>query len=335
MKRLLLLIALVFLTVTSGRSFAYYDKAVLGTSIQIADTVFPPITAGPGHILPDSPFYFVDKLYQEARLALVFTPENRAQLHTEIAAERLAELRVEAMRSNQTAVDAALLELQHESIAAANDIRDAASQGKDVTQLARNIHQALKDYQTVLTTVQAQVPDTSFGQKLASASDVLRDARIISEDALPQSDLDHEIAANVDAEVDSAVLGVKTSVDALQKKMSLQQSLASKAAEKKAQKEQIEAIKQSTKEKEAAVRAERKKAIQEYLAKVEALRKQRETELDSLKKTIKSLQEQLRQLNESEKTEIKNIREGSSSGSANVKVTPKPTITPSNSTLRK
>ncbi len=299
---------------------AYYDQAVLGTSTRVSDAVFPPVTAGPGHILPDSPFYALDKLYQTLRLALVFTPENRAQLHTQIASERLAELRVEVMRNNQTGIDTALTELQHESMAAAEDIRDAASQGKDVTQLARNIHQALADNRQILMKVQSQVPETSFSQKLAATTDVLRDARVISEDALPQSDLDHEIAANVDTEVNEAVLGVQTSIDALQKRMTIQQSMASKAAEREMQKQQINTIKETTKASQAAIIEQRKKAIQDYLTKVQALRKQREQELEQLKKTIKDLQDQLKQLQQQEHTDIKNIRTGTTP-------TPKPSPT--------
>ena len=110
-------------TLSTVSVVAYRDTEVLGASTKLSDVVFPPITAGPGHILPDSPLYPLDKLYQEFRLGLVFTPENKAELHTQIAAERLAELRVEASRNNLAAADSALVELEHESMAAAKDIR--------------------------------------------------------------------------------------------------------------------------------------------------------------------------------------------------------------------
>jgi hypothetical protein len=325
MRRWIPVITVALFLSSSIPAAALVDKEVIGTSSSISDAVFPPITAGPGHILPDSPFYFADKLYQEFRLVLVFTPENRAELHTQIAHERLAELRVEAARNDQQGVDRALMELEHEAMAGAQDVRDASSQGKDVTQLARDIHQALTDYRSAVEMVEAQVPDTAFAQKLAATSDVLRDARVISEDALPQSDIEHEIAANVDTEVDNAVLGLKTSVDSLQKKMSIQQMLASKAAEKAAQKEKSAAIKQTAKDSQAALRAARKKAIQEYLAKVDALRKQREAELATLKQTIKDLQSQLKQIDQQEKTDLKNVRTGTT---PKVSITPKPTVTP-------
>ena len=83
-------------------------------------------------------------------------------------------------------------------MAAAKDIRDASAQGKDVKQLARDIHQSLTDYRTILTTVIAQVPDSALSQKLTASASVLREARVISEDALPTGDLEHEIAANVE-----------------------------------------------------------------------------------------------------------------------------------------
>jgi len=326
MRRLTPIITAALLLATSVPVGAYVDHDVLGTSTQISDAVFPPITAGPGHILPDSPFYFADKLYQQFRLALVFTPENRAELHTQIAHERLAELRVEAARNNQRGVDTALLELEHESMAAASSVRDAASQGKDVTQLARTIHQALTDYRTTVEVVGTQVPNTAFAQKLSAASSVLREARVVSEDALPQSEIDHEIAANVDTEVDEAILGLKTSIESLQKKMTVQESRASKAAEKAAQKQESDTIKQTAKENQTALRAARKKAIQDYLAKIDSLRKQREAELATLKQTIKDLQNQIKQIEQQEKTDLKNVRSGNVSPTPKLTITPQPTV---------
>jgi len=233
MRLLLPVTAFSLFLLTAVPAFSYLDKAVLGTSNQLSDAVFPPVTAGPGHILPDSPFYFVDKLYQEFRLALVFTPENRAELHVQIAYERLAELRVEASRNNQKGADAALIELEHESMAAAQDVRDASSQGKDVTQLARDIHQAITDYRTVIDTVAEEMPNSSFSQKLTATSGVLRDARVVSEDALPQGDIQHEIASNINQEVDTAVLGIATSTKNLQAKLSIYEKYASNSASDK------------------------------------------------------------------------------------------------------
>ena len=102
--------------------------------------------------------------------------------------------------------------------------------GKRLHSLREIFIQQLKDYQTILTTVEAQVPDTSFAQKLATTSDVLRDARVISEDALPQSDIQHEIAANVTSEVDNAVLGVTTSTEKLQNRLNMYERYASNSA---------------------------------------------------------------------------------------------------------
>lgn len=226
------LAALSLLLSTSLPAFSYRDAAVLGSSTEITDAVFPPVTSGPGHILPDSPFYFLDKLYQDFRLALVFTPANKARLRLAIGGERLAELRVESSRNNQVGVDAALLELEHQSMAAANDVRDAAAKGENVTQLARDVHQTMTDYGNILAAVQAQVPDTAYEQKLATAGDVLWEARILSEDALPESDLKHEIMANVNTELDKAVLGVSTSTDKLEHKLNIYEKMASNSGNK-------------------------------------------------------------------------------------------------------
>lgn len=323
MKRIapFILFLLVFSVVPTR---AYYDQDVLGTATQVNNVVFPAVTFGPGFILPDSPLYSLDKLYQQIRLALVFTPENRAQLHTQIAGERLAELRVMTSRNNQVGIDIALLELQREALAAANELKDAASQGKDVTQLARTIHQTLADYRTVVNTAKSQVPDTAYGQKLATAADVLWEAKLISEDALPPDDLENEIAVNIREQLNEEVMGIATSTLRLEKKLSIYEKLASKAAEQAVKRQQEQLAKEALKEKQKELIAQRKKAIEEYLARTEQLRKQREQELAQLKKTIKELQEQLRQLNQS-------ATQGSSSGT--VTITPKP-LRPIKNTLQ-
>ncbi|MBI5044565.1 MAG: hypothetical protein HZC02_01435 [Candidatus Levybacteria bacterium] len=260
---------------------------------------FPDVTAGPGYILPDSPLYFLDKLYQKTRLSFVFTPENKAKLHMQIAYERLAELRVETSRNNQAGIDQALSELQIETMAAAKEVKDAFAQGKDVTQLARTIHQGLADYRSILLQVRSQMPDTVFEQKLTAAADVLWDAKLATEEALPMGDREHELAANLDQELDEAVMGVTSSNEKLDKRFAAYQKLASRAAEVKLKKEQQEASRSAQQQQRKALIAQRQKAIQDYLVKVEQLRKQREQELAQLKVTIKSLQEQLKQLKES------------------------------------
>jgi len=320
MKRFYLAIAvsILLLTVTSVR--AYRSQEVLGVSIQPSDTVFPAVTSGPGFILPDSVLYGLDKFYQKVRLALVFTPENKAKLHAEIAGERLAELKVETSRNNQQGIDRALLELSQESMAAASDLRDASAQGKNVVQLARNTHQRLADYRGIINQVRAQVADSTYGQKLASVANVLWDAKLLSEDALPLEDVEHEIAANIEAEVEEAVLGVNSSTLRLEKKLSIFEKYASKAAEAKVKREQAQASKFALEDKRKDLILQRQKAIQEYLVKAQALRKQREQELAKLKQTIKELQAQLKQLQASSKSE----QIGSQSGITQLKVTPSP-----------
>lgn len=289
-----LVVLLLVLTISPARAARNQD--VLGATADVADISFPPVTSGPGFILPESPFYGLDTLYQKIRLALVFTPENRAQLHVQIAGERLAELRVESSRNNQAGVDVALLELQRESMAAANDLRDASAQGKDVTQLARNIHQTLVDYRGVLKEVVAQVPDTAYAQKLATASDVLFEARVVSEDALPLEDIENETIAALNEQIDEDVLGISNKASSLEKKLSIYNKYASKAAEKEAKRQQESASRSAIKAQTKAIIEARKKAIQEYLAKAEQLRKQREEELAKLKQTIKDLNAQLKLL---------------------------------------
>lgn len=271
-------------------------------SAETANISFPDVTAGPGYILPDSPFYFLDRIYQKMRLSAVFSPENRAKLHMQIASERLAELRVVTSRDNQAAVNIALVELQNETTSAAQEVRDAAAQGKDVVQLARTTHQQLADYRSVLLQVENQVPDSSFQQKLTAAADVLWDAKLTTEEAMSPSDQEHELAANLEQELNEAVMGIASSNATLDKKLEAYQKLASRAAEAKLKREQEDASRSAQQQQRKALLAQKQKAIKDYLVKVEQLRKQREQELAQLKATIKSLQEQLKQLKESSTT---------------------------------
>lgn len=320
MRRLVL--ALLLVTFSAVPAAAYHDREVLGESIQLSDTVFPAITSGPGHILPDSPLYFIDRTYQNFRLALVFTSEAKAKLHADILGERLAELRVVAMRDKKAAITAVLAEIEKEALASATELKDASAQGKDVTQLARTIHQLLADYRGVIVAVKAQVPDTSFEQKLATTADVLWEAKIISEDALPTGDLEAELAANIDEQLEEEVMGIASSAGRLEKRLSAYEKLASRAAEREAKKQQEQANREALQAKQKELIAQRQKAVQDYLKRAEALRKQREQELADLKKTIRDLQEQLRQLRRSQV--------GTQSGT--VLLSPSPTKTPLNTT---
>lgn len=228
MRRISVLAA-VF-TVTILVSGAMYNEKALGANSENIVDDFPFVTSGPGHIMPDSRLYFIDKLYQEFKLAVALSPQERAKVHTQILGERLAELRVMQARNNKEAMITALTEVQRESLLAAQDIRDASAQGKDVSQIAKATHQALKDYHDALLAVAQRYPDTLYQGQLLTAADTLKEARMITETTFTGTDRDNELATNAQGDLDDAVLGVATWAERVENRFKNYEKYASGSA---------------------------------------------------------------------------------------------------------
>lgn len=228
MRRISVLAA-VF-TVTVLVSGAMYSEKALGANSENVVNDFPSVTSGPGHIMPDSRLYFIDKLYQEFKLAVALSPQERAKVHTQILGERLAELRVMQARNNKEAIITALTEVQRESLLAAQDIRDASAQGKDVSSLAKATHQALKDYHDALVAVASRYPDTLYEGQLLTAADTLKEARMITETTFSGTDRDNELATNAQNDLEDAVLGAVTWAERVESRFKNYEKYASGSA---------------------------------------------------------------------------------------------------------
>lgn len=308
---------IIFLLVLFSWSFssaaAYHYQEVLGDTLEARDIDFPQITSGPGIILPDSPLYPLDKVYQYLRTILVFSAENKAKLHTQIAGERLAELRVATSRNNQYAIAIALNELVSESYQAARELLDAAAQGKNVDELAQEINSTLNRYREIVRNVAEQAGDTGYGKQLAAAADFLLEAKLIAGEVLPSESVEDEIAILFEEDLDQAVLGVSSSAAKLEKKLELYQKMASKAAEKKAQalKKREEALKKVKQQKEK-IKTEQERRLQQQKARLEELKNQREAQLEMVRKTIKEAQEAAKKYRETLKEEKEAFKEATS-----------------------
>src|SRR3989338_1846457 len=80
----------VIVVLSSNSVSANHQEDVLG--VASAETLsIPPTAEGPGLVLPDSPLFFLDRLKQEFRLILAFTPEQKAKIHSAEAALRLSD----------------------------------------------------------------------------------------------------------------------------------------------------------------------------------------------------------------------------------------------------
>ncbi|MDO8460975.1 MAG: DUF5667 domain-containing protein, partial [bacterium] len=147
---------LLFGFLSTQTASAHHKEMVLGEATEASQLVFPPVTSGPGLILPDSPLFFLDRFKQNARLFFAFNAERKALIRTQIAGERLAELRAMMVRNNQEGINTALTELTRETDLASSNLTDAASQGKDVKELARNLNETIKVQRQILGTIASQ-----------------------------------------------------------------------------------------------------------------------------------------------------------------------------------
>lgn len=303
MKKSSVFISLLLLVILVSPVFAFHEKEVLGNSTTASDIDFPPVTAGPGFILPDSPLYFLDKLSQKIKLALVFSANNRAAVHNQIAGERMAELRVMVSRNNQTGVDTALTELEHETTASVADLRDAAAQGKDVSELARTIDDTISMYRSDLLSVSAQTADSAFSKKLLAANEVLKENKSVAQDELPEADRQNEIAATIVSNVDESVLGIATDGARLSKQLDLYQQYASQAAQKRLQQQQ-ELLQKLQQNKHASASAKQQlQLVQERLKILQALQQERQKYIQQLQQAIQTIKQSAQGIQQTQQQE--------------------------------
>lgn len=315
---LIIKVSLILFCLTLVPSFALANSRteVLGESSTLEDIEFPPVSSGPGYILPDSPFYSFDKAYQQMRLSLLFTAKNRAQLHSQISGERLAELRVMMARKNYDGIDTALLELARENLASVTELKDAVAQGTDVVKLSREINESLTTQHQTLQSLEAQISDTSLGQKLRAATESVRDAKLIAIETLPEQDMENEIAQALEDELERAILGVSSSAAKLEKRLKVFEKHASRSAQKALEKERK--LKETTAKKEIKTKyqLEREKLLQSKKAQLEKLKELRKKQVEEVRKTVKEAQAAARKLQEARKAELKALREKQASESA-------------------
>ncbi len=193
-------IAFIFLVLFIFKSsqdvFAYNSGDVLGLEV-VGRAQLPPTIEGPGLLLSDSPFYFLDQIKQQVRLFLAFSPSQKARLHADIAGERLAELRFALAKNNQDAIDKALLGFTQSYRSAAKRVTEAKMRGENVSTLAKEITDGLKLKQQALDSLEA----SSTGDmkvRVEAAQAVLMSAKVEIEDSLDEADLVNEIRYDID-----------------------------------------------------------------------------------------------------------------------------------------
>lgn len=301
-----IIVGVIILSFHVGTVSAHHKLQVLGEATSASQLNFPAIvSAGPGFILPDSPFYFLDQFVQSVRLSLSFSPERRAQLQEQIAQERLAELRVMLTRNNTQGIDTALEQLTKESGASAQSLKDAASQGKDVKALAKQLNETIKTQRKILN-ILANQADKSLKLQLKAAREELKDAKIEIEDELPEDELENEIEDELDIEIEDEVEEASSSAKGLEHAIDVLSKLASQAAER-GQESREEALRHAIEVKNDALIKQLQKFIENEGKKQEKLFQTKQKALKEAREAAKKAQEAAVKFREAHK-ESKEIR---------------------------
>ncbi|OGH30763.1 MAG: hypothetical protein A3J69_01635 [Candidatus Levybacteria bacterium RIFCSPHIGHO2_02_FULL_42_12] len=179
---------------------ANHHADVLGVSTSVLGASIPPTVEGPGYLLPDSPLFFLDKLKQNTRLFLAFTPENKAKVYADVAGERLAELRFMLAKHNEDNVRVALEGVE-------SNIRNAGLQmaavqfaGKRNSELAKTINDSIKLKQESLDILEAQV-SVDMLLRINVTQKALVAAKVRIEEQLNEADMQNEIDYDVHREL--------------------------------------------------------------------------------------------------------------------------------------
>lgn len=282
-------------------SYAYHRQDVLGDSTTSSNIDFPPVTDGPGFILPDSPLYSLDRVFQKLKLAVAFSPEAKVKTRMLLIGERVAEVRAEMVRENTSATQIALDELRAESENLSYDLRDADGQGKDIKDLAKDINDRIALHRDFLSRV-AEQADDSLSLQLVAANQSLLSTKITAEDYLPEEFLAQAITDDLQSEIDRDVLGVETSTMKLEKKFMKLEQHASRSAERQLKKQAKEEAKASR----SALLEKKKKMLEERKAKLQKLMEERKAKMIEAREAVKKAREAAKRLREIREEEKKN-----------------------------
>lgn len=292
-KRLYVFLSLAFTSLVIfsfvGKASANHKAQILGDSTTSADLSIPPTTEGPGLILPDSPLFFLDRLKQDFRLLLAFTPETKAKIYKDIAGERTAELRFMLAKNNLDAAKVALDGVASNLKNAAAQVNQAKLTGRNVDILAKTINDDIKAKQETLDILENQATGEVKTQ-VTSAQESLLKAKVEVEDALPEQELKNEIISDLRRKAERKVDEASDSARELQRDLDELNREASGAA-KNSLNVREKAIKKAIKEKNEALKKVEEKLLETEQKKQEKLLEVQGKVSEQAKEAIKKAQE--------------------------------------------
>lgn len=220
----------VIIVLSSNLVSANHQEDVLGVVSQEVLSI-PPTAEGPGLVLPDSPLFFLDKLKQEFRLLLAFTPEQKAKIHNAVAGERLAELQIMLTKNNVPGIRIALQGVSDNLKGASNDLDNAKLTGRNINLLAKEINDSIKEKQQKLSVLENKATGEIKAQ-VTAAREALKIAKVQIEEKLPADLLVNETIDDLNQEISDNVGRAKVSATGINRAIEVLTRLASEAAVK-------------------------------------------------------------------------------------------------------
>jgi hypothetical protein len=211
-------------------AFANHQQDVLGVASEDCLSI-PPTAEGPGVVLPDSPLFFIDKIKQEFRLLLAFTPEQKAKIHNAIAGERLAELQLMLAKSNVAGIRTALQGISDNSKAASDDLANAKLTGRNIDLLAKEINDSIKAKQKTLSGLELKATGEIKAQ-VSAAREALKIAKVKTEESLPSDLMVNETIDDLNQQISDNIASANLSVAEINRAMGVLTKMASTRAVK-------------------------------------------------------------------------------------------------------
>lgn len=183
-----------------------------------------PLAAGPGRLLSNSPFYFLDLVFDEIKIALTPKPKARVKLQMTLAAEKLAELRLLFSQENHQGFERALYYFAKHIKGARVSLEQV--KGQEVGDLARALNQMVDQSQDFLKDLEGiALIEEKFILKSAQVKIAKEEMAI--EAKLPSDEFEEETLKELSQGLEEEI---KESSQAAERMIQLRQELEQKIA---------------------------------------------------------------------------------------------------------
>ena len=126
----------------------------LGAGVLAQETELP----DPG-LTPDSPFYFLERITERIGTFFTFGDIKKAERHTVLATERLAEANAMREKGKSELVEKTLERYEYQLEKALSRTEQAKTKGKNTVEVAKTITEATQKHLTVLEEILEEVPE--------------------------------------------------------------------------------------------------------------------------------------------------------------------------------